>query len=279
MTESKLSFVIGGAQKSGTSALYNIYRHHPQIQMASIKETHFFDDERLDWQAPDYTKLLAYFPADDGRLRGEATPITLYWRPAIRRLRAYNPDIKFIFLLRNPITRAFSNWQYEYSTGRETLLFNEAIRGGRDRVRVQAEVEGLHRYVSYVERGLYGQQLSYLLNYFPRHNIHCEISEEFFLDRSATLQRISAFFGIGPFAADIPELRVNSAVNISYPSTLADEDVSYLSALFRDDIMMVESLLGRPIPNWRSYEPAAGSDLTPASSLPQAQNRSSSFNV
>src|SRR5579872_1958564 len=104
MTESKLNFVIGGAQKCGTTTLYHIFLCHPQIQMATLKETHFFDDESRDWQNPDYSELDSYFSTDDNRLRGEATPITLYWRPAIRRLRDYNPNLKFIFLLRDPVT-------------------------------------------------------------------------------------------------------------------------------------------------------------------------------
>ncbi len=65
----------------------------------------------------------------------------------------------------------------------------------------QGEVEGLHRYFSYVERGLYGRQLAYLLDYFPRQQIHCEISEEFFGDQAATLQRLATFLAIRPFRA------------------------------------------------------------------------------
>ena len=57
MSQSKLSFVIGGAQKGGTSTLDAIFRHHPQIQMAGIKETHFFDDETRDWTVADFRAL------------------------------------------------------------------------------------------------------------------------------------------------------------------------------------------------------------------------------
>src|SRR5664279_605597 len=100
-----LSFVIGGVMKGGTCTLDAIFRIHPQIQMASLKETHFFDDDKHDWANPDYRVLDAFYPVDDDRLRGEATPITAYWPPAVRRLHAYNPDIKIILLLRDPVTR------------------------------------------------------------------------------------------------------------------------------------------------------------------------------
>jgi hypothetical protein len=247
----KLDFVIAGVQKGGTCTLDAIFRKHAQIQMASRKETHFFDDESRRWDAPDYDKLDAYFAAPDHRLRGEATPITLYWRPAIRRVHQYNPDIKLILLLRNPVERAFSQWRKEYSRGRDTLLFSDAIREGRGRVRFEAEVEGLHRYFSYVERSLYGRQLAYLLDYFPQRQIHCEVSEEFFGDQAGALQRISTFLEIHPFPA-LPRVHKNPGRALGGASTLSEEDVAYLSALFREDVAAVEAFLGRPIPEWGS---------------------------
>jgi hypothetical protein len=251
MAQHKLNFAIAGAQKAATCTLDAIFRLHPQIQMASLKETHFFDDEERDWNSPDYGALHAYFAGQDDRLRGEATPVTMYWRPAVRRLHAYNPDIKLVILLRDPVTRAFSNWRHEYARRRETLPFSEAIRGGRSRVRDEIATGGLHRYFAYVERSLYGDQLSYLSEHFPKRNIHCEIYEEFFQDRAAGLERIAKFLGVDPFPENIPDVHLNPAHNFAYPSALTAEDVAYLSDLFRDQIATVEKFLGRPIPSWQ----------------------------
>jgi len=247
----KLDFLIAGAQKGGTCTLDAIFRKHPQIQMARRKETHFFDDENRDWEAHDYDKLDAYFAASDDRLRGEATPVTLYWRPAIRRVHQYNPDIKLILLLRNPVERAFSHWRKVYSAGRDALPFSVAIREGRDRVQLQAEVEGLHRSFSYVERGLYGRQLAYLLEFFPRQQIHCEVSEDFFGNQAAVLQRLSTFLAIHPFPA-LPPVHKNSGRKFAAASTLSEDDIEYLSAVFREDVAAVEAFLGRSIPEWGS---------------------------
>jgi hypothetical protein len=251
MAHRKLDFVIAGAQKGGTTTLDAILRHHPQIQMASCKETHFFDDESRNWETPDYEELEAYFTEADQGLRGEATPITMYWRPAVRRLHDYNPDIKLILLLRNPIERAFSGWCMEYSAGRETMLFGNAIREGRERVRLsgEGEKERLHRCYSYVERGFYGRQLAQLFSFFPQRQIHCEISEEFFGDQTATLQRLSTFLEINAFPTVAP-LHEFPRLALSYPSTLSYDDSVYLLELFRDDIRTVESLLGRSIREW-----------------------------
>jgi len=250
MNGPKLAFVIGGAQKSGTTTLDAILRHHPQVQMAKIKETHFFDDETRGWSRPDYTELHAQF-ADDGRLRGEATPITLYWRPAIRRLSAYNPELKLVFLLRDPVTRAFANWKKEYAAGLERLTFGEAIRAFPTRVRDGAETEGLDRVFSYVERGFYGAQLAYLTRFFPRAAVHCEIYETFFRDRASGLARIARFLSVDGFPATVPALHRHPAKDIAYPSALEAQDAAFLSELYRDDIRDLERFLGRPVPEWR----------------------------
>jgi hypothetical protein len=250
----KLEFVIGGAQKSGTCTLDRLFRMHPALQMSAKKEIHFFDDETRDWSSPDYAALDAFFPASDARLRGEATPITLYWRPARKRLLDCNPDVKLIFLLRNPVERAFSHWKMMYAIGNDTLPFAEAVRDGRNRVRSEAEVDGLHRHYSYVERGFYAEQLAGILELFPARNVHCEIFEEFFADREAGLQRLAAFLGITPFRAGLADVHAYPAADIEYPSTLTSEDVTYLSGLYRDDIARLETFLGRPIPVWRSTD-------------------------
>jgi Sulfotransferase domain len=247
----KLGFVIGGAQKAGTATLDAIFRTHPQLQMADIKETHFFDDESLHWDPPDYCWLDECFAAPDNRMRGEATPITLFWRPAIRRLHAYNPSIKIILLLRNPVERAFSNWQHEYAAGRETLLFKEAIREkGRVRLAGKGETDPLRRYFSYIERGFYACQLGYLMQYFPSSNIHCELLEEFSSDQPAALRRMSAFLGIEPFPESTGGKHIHRARNIAYPSQLEPEDRDYLAGVFRADVADLEALLRRSLSAW-----------------------------
>ena len=245
----RLAFVIGGAQKSGTTTLDALLRLHPALQMARKKETHFFDDETLDWNTPDLARLEAFYDAPDGRLCGESTPITLYWRPAQRRLLAYNPDIKIILMLRDPVTRAFAQWKKSYAEGRETLSFQDAIRAYPGRVRAMAEVENLERHFSYVERGFYARQIEHLLTQMPRANLHIEIFEEFVARRAEALARIAAFLGIAPFPADLPALHRHPAIARDYPSKLGVDDTAYLSALYRDDAF--EALLGRAIPAWR----------------------------
>lgn len=248
-----LDFTIAGTQKGGTTTLASLMRLHPGVEMARVKETHFFDNESMDWGRPDYTKLDGYFGVDDGRLRGEATPITLYWRPAVRRLHAYNPNVRIVLLLRDPVERAYSGWRHVFRTRRDPLLFPEAIREGRRRVVDNAETEGLERLHSYVERSMYGAQVDHLLSYFPRASVHCEITEEFADDQAAALDRIAAFLGLDPFPGGIPIVHANRDDQTDYPSDLTAEDARYLFDILEPDVAAIERLIGRALPRWRRY--------------------------
>jgi hypothetical protein len=125
----KVGFVIAGTQRGGTTTLYEYLRRHPHICMPAEKELHFFDNEDL-WrlQPHPYELYHAAFAVEPShRLLGEATPVYMYWEPALSRIREYNPAMKLILILRNPITRAYSHWNHERPAGREALSFREAL--------------------------------------------------------------------------------------------------------------------------------------------------------
>lgn len=109
--DARVSFLIAGVQKGGTTALFRYLEALGPVAMAPVKETHFFDDEKsVDWAAPDYAAYHAQFPAFDGRPRGEATPIYIYWPHSLARIARYNPAMKLILLFRDPVERAWSQW-------------------------------------------------------------------------------------------------------------------------------------------------------------------------
>src|SRR5947208_15928567 len=100
----KLDFLVLGAQKSGTTALNYYLKRHPRIVLPVKKELHFFDnDELFAAEKVSYESLHKMFRS--GRrsmIAGENTPNYLYARPAMARIRDYNPAIKLIAILRNP---------------------------------------------------------------------------------------------------------------------------------------------------------------------------------
>ena len=121
----KVGFLIAGTQKGGTSALDAYLREHPDICMANQKEVHFFDNEAIfNGDNSDYAVYHAAFSLKTSQqLLGESTPIYMYWHAAPKRIWQYNPDMKFLIMLRNPIDRAYSHWNMERGRKRDSLSF------------------------------------------------------------------------------------------------------------------------------------------------------------
>lgn len=179
-------FVIIGAQKAGTSTLYNLLIRHPQVGGADRKEVHYFDTNynRGDrwYQSRFPIKTVRY------RISGEASPYYLYHPHAARRLRLLIPEVRLIVLLRNPVDRAYSHYQHNRRHGREPLPFEEAV--AREPERIGGERERMvqdpsyssfsHQHFSYVDRGHYHRQLAVFLEYFERDQLLVLKSETFF---------------------------------------------------------------------------------------------------
>src|SRR5437764_11219451 len=132
-TISKLDFIIAGTQKSGTSVLTYYLNQHPAIAMAHKEEAHsviqprrhFFDNEAMFASGNiDYDLLHRDVPVTARTLvTGTCTPVYTYWKPAMQRIHDYNPSIKLIILLRNPIDRAFSHWNMQLDRKLDSLNF------------------------------------------------------------------------------------------------------------------------------------------------------------
>lgn len=159
---------IGGVQKSGTTSLHYFLSKHPDIFIPQIpEELHFFDiDENyakgLDWYR-------AFFSQWQGEpIVGQTSPLYIYQPEVPARIKNFNPDAKFIFILRNPIDRAYSHYWNSVRFGYETLSFEEAL--AQETVRINKNSR-FRRHYSYVDRGRYTKQLLRYYELFPRENI------------------------------------------------------------------------------------------------------------
>ena len=106
--QKRLDFLGIGVAKAGTSALHDYLIQHPQIGMGDTKEIHFFNRSQ-HYLLPNwfYFRYHRHFNFKSGKkVYGEITPIYLYWRSAAARIWEYNPEIKLIAILRNPLDRA-----------------------------------------------------------------------------------------------------------------------------------------------------------------------------
>jgi len=242
-----VDFVVAGAQRSGTTSLDLALRRHPRIAMpATRKELHFFDDDaRFRDGAVDYAPYHANFaPRRPGELRGEATPSYMYWTAAAARLARYNPALKVVVVLRNPITRAFSHWNKERQNGRESLAFLNALKAEPDRA--AATPTGQHRRTSYADRGRYVAQLRRLASHFSPAQILVLRSESLTDDSARTLARIAQFLELPALPPHEP-----TRANVRrYERPMRRDEWEWLAERFAPEIRELESLLGWDCSAW-----------------------------
>ena len=180
------SFLIIGTMKGGTTSLFYYLDEHPEIRMASMRESDFFIARRnysrgLDWYA-------ALFGEDDGpRAFGESSPN--YTKRQIfpgvaERMHDAVPDARLIYCLRDPIDRIVSHWVHNVSVGRERRDLNEALMDPAES--------------NYVDTSRYHFQIQDYLRFFDEASILYVDSKALRSDRPATLRRAFAFVGVDP---------------------------------------------------------------------------------
>ena len=243
----RLDFIVPGAQKSGTTALHYFLGKHPQIALPDRQELHFFDEEAVFARQPvDYELLHGRFgPVASSTIAGEVTPSYFYWKPAMERIRNYNPQIKLVILLRNPIDRAFAHWNMQRFKDREPLDFLPAVREEPRRIAQPLSIES--RRFAYVVRGFYSAQLERVFNFFPREQVKIVKFENFRDRKQETLDRIFDFLGVR-------RLRVTRDRDrnvVPYERAMTSEERKYLLEVFSAEITKLERLLGWDLADWR----------------------------
>lgn len=239
----RVSFLIVGAQKSGTTTLHHHLSAHPELFLPACKEVHFFDDDSRDWQAPDHQAYEAHFSsAEPGRVCGEATPAYMLHRRFLERVHRYNAQMRVIAILRDPIQRAWSNWRMEVTRDAEDLPFSQAIREGRGRAKDD------WRTYSYVERGFYAPQIANMVALFGRENCHFLLTDDLAADPDRALKGLCAFLGCRP------PLNIRPAVIRPLESqdlgTIPPHDAAYLASLYARDLRRTAELIGRDLDAW-----------------------------
>lgn len=234
----RVDFVVVGAQKAGTTALFDYLSEDPNIFLPPQKEVHFFDDDSRDWGSGDYADYHRNFEFGGAKICGEVTPIYMYWPHAMERIRDYNPDMRIVCLLRDPVERAWSHWRMETARGAEREPFDVAIRRGRQRL-FESEPWGAHRVYSYVERGFYGEQLMRIFDLFPRDHVLVLENDALDSEPQKTLQCFNAFVG-----APAPGPRLQRRVHVGQlGGEMSGEDRRHLGSLFAGDQARLAQLL------------------------------------
>jgi hypothetical protein len=210
-------FVIIGGKKCGTTYLYHLLGQHPLVQPAASKELHFFDalfEEGAEW----YRQCFPTPRWEDGRrtITGEASPYMAHLY-APERMAQVVPEARLIALLRNPVERAYSDYQMVARKDREHKSFEEAIglqdptEGGEAGPPGEENSEGEHRAVldedsEYLARGVYVDQLLRWTRYFDKEQLLVLKSEDFFENPTQTLQTVLEFLGLPEWEPESEEL-------------------------------------------------------------------------
>jgi hypothetical protein len=243
----KVGFLGVGAQKAGTSALDAYLRTHPGLCMAKVKEVHLFDDDRnfvkrsLDGYA-EYHRQFA--PTSTAQILGEITPAYMYWNDAPRRIWEYNRAMKLIAVLRNPITRAYSQWNMDRSVGNEPLPFWDALQAERPRLRASLPYQT--RKFSYADRGFYTGQLRRLWSFFPPEQVLVLRYEDLQRRPDEALGEVFDFLGV----ERLPPIPAQEAHVRPYVGRMSQREWQYLHDLFEFDIRALERMLGWDCAEW-----------------------------
>ena len=216
------TFLVIGAARSGTTALYLYLRQHPNVFMARGKETNYFafEGETLDFRGPGaefvnnsvatfdaYRRLFADAP--ERAAIGEASPLYLYSPRPAERIHARLPDVRLIAVLRNPIEQAYSHYLYARKEAIEPLAdFSAALDAQEERRR--AHWQPLFQYVDFAR---YSVQIGRYLEHFGGDRLRIFLYEEFASDTMGVMRQIFEFIGVdSKFVPDV-SMRANTGGN------------------------------------------------------------------
>jgi hypothetical protein len=203
-------FIIGGAPRSGTTWLYCLLDRHPGVFMARpvTPEPKFFLVDHLYEKGTAFYAATWFAGADAGRLAGEKSTDYLESAPAARRIAHDLPGVKLVFILREPVDRAYSNYLWTRMNGLETEDFPTALRLEDQREGELPERLKFARPFSYFSRGLYADLLVPYFERFPREQILLLRFEDILSKRAALAERLQRFLGLAVRPGDADGLGV-----------------------------------------------------------------------
>jgi hypothetical protein len=179
------NFILAGAPKSGTSSLWSYIRQHPDVFMPEDKELFYFDfkyDRGVDWYRQQFSGHT------DEQAIGEATVWYMRWPKVPERIHDLLPEVKLIFILRNPIERARSEFWHDFRTGKYpfTMTFSEFI---------QSPIRDKRMTIS---SGKYYDHLQRFEEYFDRSQFLVFLTEDLKESPDRVLGDIYEFLGVDP---------------------------------------------------------------------------------
>lgn len=304
------TFLIAGAGRAGTTGLAEGLRSHARVFVTQPKEPHYFalHGRKADFRGPgdadtvnrvaitDLDPYLALYPGQHDFLAlGEGSVSTLYYAShAAPEIVRVNPDMRVVVILREPVDRAYSSYQYLKARGfEETEDFLAAVSHEPER-----KAENWHHLWHYVSMSHYAEDLRTLQNALGRERVGVWFYDDLEADYAGTVRSVQAFLGLPEDPGqdlDIPRVNVSGTPRFAFvqnaiqaatrtavvrqavksltsfrfrerirrsglrPSSVTAEERAELAPLFVDDLTTLRTLLDGPLPAWLT--PVDSADL------------------
>lgn len=189
--------VLIGAQKAGTTSIYAWLSQHPEIlapDWAKDNYALFVNDELYARIEEAYAKILSERTAE--RLVLTSNVNYLFHPVAAERIVQFDPLMKVICILRNPVDRAFSAYQYARERDMESRSFDEAIREELQKGAESYATTWERAQKSYVDHGRYAAQIENFYRRFPPEQIFVRLYDDLRSDSDRFLRELFAFLGV-----------------------------------------------------------------------------------
>ena len=245
-------FIIIGAGRAGTTALYTYLIQHPSIITAStdndapVADLHFFEymiSDKISWYK-------SHFPrkSKNSFVTGEFTSTYMYHKNVPERIFNLIPKIKLIVILRNPIDKAYSTYNQQSHFNEVTSSFEETIKAEFARIDlIKNHIEytnnnpNFDNYVEYniIRHGIYFNYLEKWLKIFPKKQIFVVDSNELENFPQQTLNKVFEFLNLSPH--EIPNL---AKVNVGKYSPMTESTRESLIEFYKPHNAKLNNLLG-----------------------------------
>jgi len=185
----KLDFIIVGAMKAGTNSLALQLNSNPQVCIP-LKEAHYFDNEENFSKGVEWYESF-FKECSINNVIGEKTPTYSYSEKVPRRIYDYNSNVKLVWIFRNPVDRAYSNYWHAVKLGSEKYSFEKAVKLESKRIREDI-------FKGYLKRSIYIEQVERYLKFFDISNMHFLLLEEFVKNPTENMRKLFEFLNV-PF--------------------------------------------------------------------------------
>ena len=222
----KLDFVCVGAQKAGTTSLHDTLQLDSRIKLANNKEAHWFEiEERYSLGVDNFFEK--FYGIDDfgSKIIGLINPNLILKESALERLKEDFPEVKIIYILRDPLERAWSHYQMTKARGIEKLEFPEALKVENDRIfdsqnwvepKYKTTEKGFFElnHYSYQLRSDYYEHLNLLQRIFKKENVLICDFNTLKKDSEQFLRKIYAHIGLEYRSLDVKKSNETKGINL-----------------------------------------------------------------